>query len=262
MPLKFCANLSFMFQETASLLERYQLAKNVGFRAVECAFPYVHPVEEVVAAQKKADVEQILINVFVGDVTKGELGFAAIPGAEDKFKDSINLAVKYAKALNCSRIHVMSGAVQKETEENAITYEKNLRHAVSVFEKENIVGLIEPINPYSVPKYYMNSYHKGLDLVKKVNSPNLKIMMDIFHLQHLHGNLALNIKEFLPYVGHIQVAQVPDRHEPNSSGEINYKYIFTLLEELGYDGWIGLEYKPAGLTKDGLTWVKELGQSL
>lgn len=262
MPLKFCANLSFMFQETSSLLERYQLAKDVGFRAVECAFPYVHSVEEVVAAQKKANVEQILINAFVGDVTKGELGFAAIPGAEEKFIDSVNLAVKYAKALQCSRIHVMSGAVETVNEANVETYEKNIKHAASVFEKENIIGLIEPINPYSVPKYYMNNFHKGLDVVKKVNSPNLKLMLDMFHLQHLHGNLTQNIKEMLPYVGHIQVAQVPDRHEPNTSGEINYQYIFPLLEQLGYDGWIGLEYKPAGSTEAGLKWLDEFNMVL
>lgn len=262
MPLKFCANLSFMFQETTSLLERYQLAKDVGFRAVECAFPYVHTVEEVVAAQKKANVEQILINAFVGDVTKGELGFASIPGAEEKFNDSLNLAVKYAKALKCSRVHVMSGAVEKVNEENVKTYEKNIKHAASLFEKENIIGLIEPINPFSVPKYYMNDFQKGLKVVKKVNSPNLKLMLDMFHLQHLHGNLTLNIKELLPYVGHIQVAQVPDRHEPNTSGEIDYRYIFSLLEQLEYDGWIGLEYRPAGGTKEGLKWVEEFNMKL
>ncbi|KDR18001.1 putative hydroxypyruvate isomerase isoform X2 [Zootermopsis nevadensis] len=262
MPLKFCANLSFMFQETASLLERYQLARDVGFRAVECAFPYVHTVDEVVAAQKKANVEQILINVFVGDVTKGELGFAAIPGAEQKFNDSVNLAIKYAKALKCSSIHVMSGAVEKVDEENVKTYEKNIKHAASLFEKENILGLIEPINPYSVPNYYMNSFHKGLEVVKKVNSSNLKLMLDIFHLQQLHGNLTHNIKELLPYVGHIQIAQVPDRNEPNTSGEIDYRYVFSLLEKLGYDGWIGLEYKPAGNTEEGLKWVQEFNMRL
>lgn len=262
MPLKFCANLSFMFQETTSLLERYQLAKDVGFRAVECAFPYVHSVDEVVAAQKKANVEQILINVFVGDVTKGELGFASIPGAEEKFNDSLNLAVKYAKALKCSRIHVMSGAVEKVNEENVKTYEKNIKHAASLFEKESIIGLIEPINPYSVPKYYMNDFQKGLEVVKKVNSPNLRLMLDMFHLQHLHGNLTLNIRKLLPYVGHIQVAQVPDRHEPNTSGEIDYRYIFSLLEQLGYDDWIGLEYRPAGSTKEGLKWVEEFNMKL
>ncbi|GLH10955.1 Putative hydroxypyruvate isomerase [Gryllus bimaculatus] len=262
MPLKFCANLSFMFQETASLLERYGLAKQAGFRAVECAFPYDFSTEDVVAAKKNAGVEQVLINVFVGDVTKGELGFAALPGQEEEFKNSISLAIKYAKALECPRIHIMSGRVEDVTRENADTYEKNIRYATSLLEKENIVGLIEPINPYSVPKYYMNSYEKGLELVKKINSPNLKLMMDLFHLQHLRGNLTHNIEDLLPYVGHIQIAQVPHRHEPDTNGEINYQYVFSVLEKNGYNGWIGLEYKPLEATAVGLKWIRNFGYSL
>ncbi|XP_067003135.1 putative hydroxypyruvate isomerase [Anabrus simplex] len=262
MPLKFCANLSFMFQETKCLLERYDLAKRAGFRAVECAFPYDYSVEDVKTTKEKAGVEQILINVFVGDVTKGELGFAAVPGKEAEFKKSLNLAVAYAKALNCSRIHIMSGRVENITRECDQAYENNMRYAADLLSKENIVGLIEPINPYSVPKYFMNSYDKGLELVKKINSPNLKLMMDLFHLQHLRGNLTNNITDLLPYVGHIQIAQVPHRNEPNTPGEVNYPYLFSVLEKLGYDGWIGLEYKPASDTVTGLKWVEEYGYKL
>ncbi|KAJ9579304.1 hypothetical protein L9F63_024593 [Diploptera punctata] len=262
MPLKFCANLSFMFQETASLLERYGLAKEAGFKAVECAFPYDYEVDKVVEAKKNAKVEQILINVYVGDVTKGELGFAAIPGSEAAFESSVQKAIKYAKALNCSRIHVMSGVVKEPGEAHASVYYKNIKYAASLFEKENIIGLVEPINPYSVPNYFMNSFEKGLEVIKKVNSPNMKLMLDIFHLQQICGNLTRNITELMPFVGHIQIAQVPDRHEPNTSGEIDYKYIFSLLEEMRYNGWIGLEYKPKGVTKDGLKWIKEFNMSL
>lgn len=262
MPLKFCANLSFMFQETASLLERYGLAKDAGFRAVECAFPYDYEVDKVVEAKKNAKVEQILINTYVGDITKGELGFAAIPGSDAAFESSIQKAIKYAKALNCSRIHVMSGAVEKVEDSHVNAYYKNIKHAADVFEKENIIGLIEPINPYSVPNYYMNSFEKGLEVVKQVNSPNMKLMLDVFHLQQICGNLTRNITQLMPFVGHIQIAQVPDRHEPNTSGEIDYKYILSLLEKLGYNGWIGLEYKPQGATKDGLKWIKEFNVAL
>ncbi|PSN55402.1 putative hydroxypyruvate isomerase [Blattella germanica] len=259
MPLKFCANLTFMFQETSNLLERYALAKRAGFSAVECAFPYDYQVEEVVKAKQEAGVEQILINTFVGDVTKGQLGFAAIPGSEDQFKASIERAIQYAKALGCPRIHVMSGAVKKVEDANDAEYLKNMKYAASLFEKHKIVGLIEPINPYSVPNYYMNSFDKGLQVVKEVNSPNLKLMLDIFHLQQISGNLTRKITELLPYVGHIQIAQVPDRNEPNTKGEIEYKYIFSLLEKLKYDGWIGLEYKPLTQTKQGLKWLEEFG---
>lgn len=259
MSLKFCANLSFMFQESTSLLERYNLAKKAGFRAVECAFPYEYSLEDVKKAKENAGVDQILINVFVGDVTKGELGFAAIPGKEDEFKKSLELAVQYAKALNCSRIHIMSGRVEDVTKEHNDVYESNMRLAATLLEKEDITGLIEPINPYSVPGYFMNNFEKGLELVKRINSPRLKLMMDLFHLQHLNGNLTNNITSLLPYVGHIQVAQVPHRHEPDTPGEVSYPYVFSLLEKLKYNGWIGLEYKPAEKTADGLKWIHNYG---
>nr|CAD7446159.1 unnamed protein product [Timema bartmani] len=211
-----------------------------------------------------------------GDVTKGELGFAALPGKQEQFKDSFNLALNYAKALDCKlyeniyfMIHIMAGTVNEPTEEHAKVYEDNLRFASKQLENEGIVGLIEPINCYSVPKYYLNSYEKvaitlnllcllklGLEVLRKIKSPNLKLMLDIFHLQFIKGNLTRNISELLPDVGHIQVAQVPFRNEPNTSGEINYPYVFGLLEELGYQGWIGLEYRPLSSTKQGLGWMQ------
>ncbi|XP_063235838.1 putative hydroxypyruvate isomerase [Bacillus rossius redtenbacheri] len=260
--LKFCANLSFMFQETNTLLERYMVAKEVGFKAVECAFPYDFSADAVKTAKETAGVEQILINVFVGDVRKKELGFAAIPGQEEKFKDSLHMAIKYAKALNCRRVHVMAGYVPEVSEEHNKVYEKNIRYAAAQFEATNIIGLIEPINSYSVPNYFLNSYDRGVEVVKKINSPNLKLMLDLFHLQFMKGNLTNNIRDLLPIVGHIQAAQVPNRNEPDTSGEIDYRYVFSLLEELGYDGWIGLEYKPLTTTKEGLKWINNFGISL
>ncbi|KAF4532297.1 hypothetical protein B566_EDAN010798 [Ephemera danica] len=262
MPLKFCANLSFMFQETSSLLERYAIAARAGFRAVECAFPYDHPIDEVVAAKEDAKVKQILINIHVGDRSKGELGTAAIPGKQEEFKKSLDLAIDYAKALKCNRIHIMSGTVETPTQENMETYDRNMNYAASILASNDIVGLIEPINNWSVPQYFMNSYEKALDLVQSINSPNLKLMMDIFHLQHLKGNLTRNIKELLPYVGHIQIAQVPDRHEPGTPGEINFSYLFSVLEQQNYDQWIGLEYKPQGDTLTGLKWLRDFGLEL
>lgn len=262
MSLKFCANLSFMFQETASLLERYMLAKKAGFRAVECAFPYTHTLQEIVDAKSKAGVDQVLINVYVGDVSKGEFGFAAIPGKEEAFRDSISLSVNYAKALKCKIIHIMAGVVISPSEENDEVFEKNLRLAASVFEKEKIIGVIEPINGYSIPNYYMNDFKKALTVIKKIGSPNLKLQLDLFHLQFLRGNITNNIKDMLPYVGHIQIAQVPNRNEPDIPGEINYRYVLSVLEEQKYEGWIGLEYKPASDTETGLKWLKQFGYSL
>lgn len=262
MSLKFCANLSFMFQETASLIERYILARKAGFRAVECAFPYTHTLQEIVDAKTKAGVDQVLINIYVGDISKGEFGFAAIPGKEEAFLDSISLSVNYAKALQCKIIHIMAGLVSSPSKDNDEVFEKNLRLAASVFEKEKIIGVIEPINGYSVPNYYMNDFNKALNVIKKINSPNLKLQLDLFHLQFLRGNLTNNVKDMLPYVGHIQIAQVPNRNEPDSPGEINYRFILSVLEEQHYEGWIGLEYKPASNTETGLKWIENFGYSL
>ncbi|KOC60941.1 Putative hydroxypyruvate isomerase [Habropoda laboriosa] len=264
MNLKFATNISFMFMEAPAITERYKLAKEAGFKAVESGFPFGHSIKDVSEAKNNAGVEQILINVFTGDVSKGELGFAAIPGEEDNFKKSIDLTIEYAKALNCKQIHIMSGKIKEATamSNHDDVYVRNLSYAVEKFKKENIIGLIEPINNITVPNYYMNSFQKGLDVVKKINSPNLKLQLDIFHLQHICGNITKNIKELLPYIGHVQIAQVPNRHEPDSSGEIDYKYVLSILEREGYDGYVGLEYRPQSSSVGGLSWIQKYGYKL
>lgn len=259
MPLKFCANLSFMFHETASLLERYKIAKSLGFKAVECAFPYDYPLEDVVKAKESSKLEQVLINVNPGNLQKGELGFAALPGKQDLFRVSFEESVKYAKALDCKIIHIMSGVAEKKTPEHREVLESNLRSIVPILESEGITGVIEPINPFSVPNYYLDNYDEAVDIIKKISSPQLKLQLDLFHLQQICGNLTRNIKDLLPYTGHIQVAQVPGRNEPNSDGEINYLYLLKLLEKEGYSGWIGLEYKQ--LVSD-VNWINEFGYRL
>lgn len=259
MNLKFCANLSFMYQEAEYLIERYSLASKSGFSAVECAFPYSESLERVVQAKIDANLQQILINAPRGETN--ELGFAAISNMEDRFLSSIKLAVCYAQALNCFKIHVMAGIVEQPTETNHETYVQNLTNATRIFEAKGIIGLIEPINKYSAPGYYLNSYERAIDVLNKINSPNLKLQLDIFHLQQIKGDLTNNIKKLLPYVGHIQLAQVPKRHEPNTPGEIDYNYIFQLLEELNYNEWIGLEYNPKDGTDKGLSWLRKLKET-
>ncbi|KAJ8923484.1 hypothetical protein NQ315_010062 [Exocentrus adspersus] len=257
---KFCANLAFLFPEQP-LLDRYKLAKDAGFKAVETGFPLGHTKEQVVEAKNAAGIQQILINIYTGDVTKGELGFAAVPGKEDEFRKSIDLTIDYAKALGARKIHIMAGRVDEGniTAAHDLAYENNLRYAVGLLEKENILGVIEPINKYSIPNYYMNCYDKALSVIKKINSPNLKLMLDIFHLQLIRGNISNTIKELIEYIGHVQIAQAPNRNEPNCPGEINYQYVLGQLQNAGYNDWIGLEYKPVSNTKDGLKWIGELG---
>ncbi|CAH1372388.1 putative hydroxypyruvate isomerase [Tenebrio molitor] len=259
--MKFCANLSFMFTEQP-FLERYKLAKEAGFKAVETGFPFNLTEKQVTDAKNHADIKQVLINTYTGDVTKGELGFAAIPGKEQEFKDSMQKTITYAKALGASKIHIMAGKVENVTDANHSVYENNLKYAVTLLEKEDILGVIEPINKYAVPNYYLNCYDRALSVVKTVNSPNLRIMLDIFHLQHIRGNVTNSIKELGSYIGHVQIAQVPNRNEPDTPGELNYVYVLETLKSLGYNDWIGLEYKPLEDTKKGLKWLQNLGYSL
>ncbi|KAJ8674984.1 hypothetical protein QAD02_010770 [Eretmocerus hayati] len=262
MAYKFACNLSFMFQEVPVFTDRYQKAKDAGFKAVESGFPLGFSVQQVVEAKKKAGIEQALINVYTGDTLKGELGFAAIPGKEKEFESSIDLTIEYAKALDCKKIHVMAGRVENPTAANDAAYEKSLRHAATKFASEGIIGVIEPINNITVPNYYMNNFEKAVEILKKIQSPHLKLQVDFFHLQLSRGAITKTFEECFPYVGHIQIAQVPDRNEPHYVGEIDYRYVFSLLEKHKYNGYIGLEYKPKAGTVDGLVWLQQFGFTL
>ncbi|XP_063380979.1 putative hydroxypyruvate isomerase [Cydia fagiglandana] len=260
--MKFCSNLAFMFTEASSVLERYALAKDAGFKAVETGFPLGHTVDQVKQAKEKAGVEQVLINLKTGDVTKGELGVTAVPGKENEFKDNLKVTIEYAKAVGAKKIHIMAGRLDTVTSENWTTYENNLKYAAELLKDDNILGVIEPINQHSVPKYFLSDYGKAVDIIKRINSPHIKLQLDIFHLQHICGDLSHNIKNLMPYVGHVQIAQVPNRNEPDTVGEVNYPYVLQHLEQCGYNDWIGLEYKPAAGSKAGLKWIQNFGYTL
>uniref|UniRef100_S4PWU6 Putative hydroxypyruvate isomerase n=1 Tax=Pararge aegeria TaxID=116150 RepID=S4PWU6_9NEOP len=260
--MKFCANLAFMFTESSNILERYALAKDAGFKAVETGFPLGYSIEQVKQAKEAAGIDQVLINLKTGDVTKGELGVTAVPGKENEFKDNLQITISYAKAVGAKKIHIMAGKLENVSPQHWATYENNLKYAADVLKTEGILGVIEPINQHSVPKYFLSDYGKAVDIIKRIDSDHLKLQLDIFHLQHIVGDLSYNIKNLMPYVGHVQIAQVPNRNEPDTPGEINYKYILEHLQNNGYDDWIGLEYKPAGNTKNGLKWIKDYGYNL
>nr|KAI8728789.1 putative hydroxypyruvate isomerase [Biomphalaria glabrata] len=264
MSLKFAANISMMFQEIPTLEQRYEAAKNAKFKYVELTFPYAEDIDKLKAARERAGVEQVLINAYPGDLNTGDLGLAARPERIQDFKDGLELSIQYANALNCKRMHILAGRVFKdisfeERNEYKKTYMDNLKYAADRLSQEGILALIEAVNnKISVPDYFLSCPHEGLEIVKKLNHPNLKFQFDIFHVQIMNGNLTKNIQEFLPYIGHIQLAQVPDRGEPDDNGEINFPYIFQVLKNVGYQGYIGLEYKPRGKTEDGLIWMKQL----
>lgn len=262
--MKFDANLGFLFtKEATSVLDRYQLARAVGFTGVELPFPYDIPVPDIVAAKEAAAVEQVLLNSWPGRTDSGDLGIAIFPERRQEFRESLETSIKYLKALNCKRLHIMAGkaTADRDLKELEKTYIENLSFAADRLEKEGVVALIEACNNQWIPGYFMNHSQKALRVIREVGHPNLKLQLDVFHTQIIEGNLTENIKTYLPHVGHIQIAQVPDRGEPDSAGEISYRYILKLFEELGYKDWIGLEYLPRGGTADGLKWMKNWGYS-
>ncbi|KAM9326844.1 putative hydroxypyruvate isomerase [Gastrophryne carolinensis] len=251
--LRFSANISWLWPDVPELAGRVRAAARTGFRAVELAWPYQSPPGALTAALKEEGLEMVLINTPPGDTQAGELGLCAIPGRQDAFRAGLDLAVQWAVDLGCPRIHIMAGRVpsglerasmEKEMEE---TFVENLRYAADVLSKAGIVGLIEPINSrITDPNYFLNTPQHAAAILQKVGRDNLKLQMDLFHWQIMDGNLTENIKKYFHLIGHVQIAQVPHRNEPDSPGELNYAYLFDLLEELGYQGYVGCEYKPLG----------------
>lgn len=262
-PLRFSANVSWLFPELPGFPERLQAAGRAGFEAAEVAWPYAEPPEVLASAARAAGLRLVLINTPRGDHEKGEMGLAAVPGRQAAFREGLEQAVLYAKALGCPRIHLMAGRVPRGTDRAAVKGEmemvfvENLRHAAGVLAEENLVGLLEPINTrITDPQYFLDTPQQAAAILQKVGRPNLQLQMDIFHWQIMDGNLTGNIREFLPIVGHVQVAQVPDRGEPGSSGELDFTYLFQLLEDEGYQGFVGCEYRPRGDTVEGLSWLR------
>ena len=258
---RFAANLSMLFNEVP-FLDRFAEAAHAGFRGVECLFPYEAPAREIAERLAALKLEQVLFNAPPGDWAAGERGTASLPGREHEFAADFATALRYAEALNCSRIHVMAGLLPPDADETRrarqrSTLIRNLRFACEEAAAKRVTVLIEPLNPRDVPNYLYSTQAQAHAVREEVGLPNLKVQMDLYHVQIVEGDLTARIRKWLPQVGHIQIAGVPDRHEPDI-GEVNYAWIFKLLDELNYGGWIGCEYRPAESTQGGLTWLYRL----
>lgn len=251
---RFAANLSMMFQEHA-FLDRFAAARGAGFEAVEFLFPYAFPAEEVAAKLRENGLTQALFNLPPGDWDKGERGFAALPGREAELGPAIETALRYAAALDCPRVHLMAGIPPADADRAACrrAYVANVRQAAQACRAQGRDLLLEPINTRDMPGYFLSYQREGRAVIEEVGLDNVKLQLDLYHCQIMEGDLATHIRELLPVTGHIQIAGVPGRHEPDV-GEINYPYLFELLDSLGYQGWIGCEYRPRGRTEDGLGW--------
>ena len=255
---RFAANLSMMYVEHP-FLERFAAAAADGFEAVEYLFPYEWPADTLAATLKQAGLRQVLFNAWPGDFAGGERGLASLPGREAEFQGGVERALEYAAVLACPRVHVMAGLVPAGSTRGALrpTYLKNLEWAAKKAADADIDLLIEPINTRDIPGYFLNRQDDAHAVLAEIGSPRLKVQMDLYHCQIVEGDVATKMRAYLPTgrVGHLQIAGVPERHEPDA-GEVNYPYLFDLVDALGWDGWIGCEYRPAKGTSEGLAWLR------
>lgn len=251
---RFAANLSMMFTELP-FAQRFAAAARAGFEGVEFLFPYEHAPHDVAGWLQESRLANVLFNLPPGDWAGGERGLAALPGREAEFRVGVARAIDYALALGTPRLHMMAGLLPSGADPalHRATYLANLAHAAQALGRHGIELMIEPINPRDMPGYFLVTQQQAHALRLECGEPNVKVQMDFYHAQIVEGDLATTFRNHLAGIGHVQIAGVPGRHEPDE-GEINYPYLFALLDAVGYAGWVGCEYRPRGLTEAGLGW--------
>jgi len=253
---KFSANLSMLFGERP-FLERFAAAREVGFEGVEYLFPYDYEAQELAERLREHGLDQVLHNLPAGDWEAGERGIAVLPERVDEFRNGVRRAIDYARALGCSQVNCLAGIAPEDADPDELrsTFVRNLRYAAERLAEHDITLLVEAINTRDIPGFYLTTTMQAFGVVEEVGASNLKLQYDVYHMQVMEGDLVPTIERNLDRIGHIQVADNPGRNEPGT-GEIAYPFIFQRLDELGYDGWVGCEYKPAGDTVAGLDWVR------
>ena len=252
---RFAANLSMLFPED-TFPERFAHAANAGFEGVEFLFPYAWRPTELAERLFEHGLTQVLFNLPPGDWDSGDRGLACLPERTTEFREGVELALEYARTLDCRRLHVMSGLSNGRVDGDALyaTYVENLQYAADRAAPEGVMLLIEPLNPYDVPGYYLAGVPRALEVKAAVGRSNLRIQADIYHLQRIQGELANTLAAHIDAIGHVQIADAPGRHEPGT-GEINYPFVFATLDRLGYDGWVGCEYFPSNGKGGALGWL-------
>jgi len=256
---RFAANLSMMFTE-APFLERFAAAAQAGFMGVEYLFPYDFPAEVLQERLQKERLDNVLFNLPPGNWAAGERGLTCLPGREEEFRAGVATAIAYAARLNTVRVHAMAGVVppRASVADVRATYIANLKFAAAELAPYGITLLIEAINTRDIPGFFLNTQAQAYAVLQEVGAPNLKMQMDLYHMQIMEGDLEIKLRKYAPHCGHVQIAGVPQRHEPDT-GEVRYTHLFDVLDELGYAGWVGCEYRPAGKTVDGLGWFRSRG---
>jgi hydroxypyruvate isomerase len=255
---KFAANLSLMFPQL-DFLDRFAAAQACGFDAVEFLFPYAYPSEVLATRLDEHALTLVLHNLPPGNWDKGDRGMACDPARREEFRDGVALAARYATALAVKRLHCLAGRLPPHVTPQAARacYIDNLRYAARVLAQEGIDLLIEPINTVDMPGYFLTGSDQAASIIKECGEPNLFMQFDMYHMQRMGEDVAAGIAKHLPLIRHMQLADVPGRHEPGT-GEMEYPALFQLIDKLGYDGWIGCEYHPLGDARAGLNWLHAL----
>ena len=251
---RFAANLTLMFNEVP-FLDRFDAAAKAGFTAVEFLFPYDWPPETIAERLTRNALTPALFNLPPGNWDVGEKGFAALP---DRFADlqrSLVTALPYAQATGVKRVHLMAGIASRNDRRAVEAFYKSVATAAEFFAPHGVDVVLEPLNPRNTPNYFLNDFGFARDLIVELKIPNLKLQFDIYHCQILHGDVTMRLREMMPITGHVQIASIPSRHEPDDE-ELNYPFLFAELDRLGYRGFVGCEYNPRGRTEDGLAWFK------
>ena len=249
--MKFSANLGFLWNDRP-LADAIRTAKAAGFDAVECHWPYDQPIADVKLALSETGLEMLGLNTRRGDASVGDNGLSAIPGRETEARAAIDEAIEYARAIGTGKVHVMAGfAIGDDARQ---TFIANLTYACTQANPHGITILIEPLNKYDAPGYFLQTTNQAIQIIDEINAPNLKLMFDCYHVQLMEGDLTHKIEMLQPYIGHIQFASVPDRGPPDH-GEVNYEHVFKYIDGLGYAAPVGAEYKPVGETEQSLAWL-------
>jgi hydroxypyruvate isomerase len=258
---RFSANIGFLWPDRP-LLQRIEAAHRAGFKAIELHWPYDVPAQEVKAACAARGLALLGINTPVGDAARGEFGLGAVPGREDAFQAAVDQAIAYCRDSGATAIHAMAGVVAPtQMAEATGVFADNLQRAAEKAAAHGLTILLEPINQRDKPGYFYSTIARAAEMITRVGAPNVKIMFDVYHVGVSEGDVLKRLERYLPLIGHVQIAAVPSRAEPDE-GEIAFPAIFAALDRLGYDGWVGCEYKPRGDTDAGLAWTAKLGVTL
>ena len=252
---KFAANLTMLFNEVP-FLDRFDRAAQAGFDAVEFLFPYAYPVAEIQARLKANDLTLVLHNLPAGDWDAGERGIACLPDRVDEFRRSVTRAIEFGTALGVPQVNCLAGKVPPGASDAALreTFVSNLRYAAAELKRVGLRLLVEPINTFDIPDFYLSRTAQAIAILDEVDADNLFVQYDIYHAQRMEGELAATLTKHLGRIGHIQLADNPGRNEPGT-GEINDPFLLAHLDRIGYPGWVGCEYNPVGTTEAGLGWL-------